>query len=77
MIALKDNLGSEFVERVRGFFSEKDPLRAPYAGVRFLEPPKHTFVQKSSGKNVGFALGAVCGQEFYALKKGGGLYFSG
>jgi hypothetical protein len=26
MIALKDNLGSEFVERVRGFFSEKGPL---------------------------------------------------
>ena len=26
MIALKDNLGSEFVERVRAFFSEKGPL---------------------------------------------------
>ena len=26
MIALKDNLGSEFVERVRGFFSENGPL---------------------------------------------------
>ena len=26
MIALKDNLGSEFVECVRGFFSENGPL---------------------------------------------------
>src|SRR5712691_8830631 len=26
MIALKDNLGSELVERVRGFFSETGPL---------------------------------------------------
>src|ERR1700756_3900439 len=26
MIALKDNLGSEFVERIRGFFSENGPL---------------------------------------------------
>src|SRR5204862_70545 len=26
MIALKDNLGSEFMERVRGFFSENGPL---------------------------------------------------
>src|SRR5437588_8990875 len=26
MIALKNNLGSEFVERVRGFFSENGPL---------------------------------------------------
>src|SRR5262245_39832521 len=74
MIALKDNLGSDFVERVRAFFSEKGPLskaknfefrsEQQEMAVRVaqaLEDEQHLIVEAGTGvgKSLGYLLPSV------------------
>jgi ATP-dependent DNA helicase DinG len=77
MIALKDNLGSEFVERVRAFFSEKGPLSkaknfefrpeqqemAARVG-QALEEEQHLIVEAGTG--VGKSLGYLAPSVLFA-----------
>ena len=48
----------------------------PYEGARFLEPGRHTFVQKSPGKTLVLLWAQAVDRNFTPFKKGG-LYFSG
>src|SRR5205814_629541 len=79
MIALKDNLGSEFVERVRGFFSENGPLskaknfefrpqQQEMAAriARALEEEQHVVLEAGTG--VGKSLGYLVPSVLFALK---------
>src|SRR4249919_1755836 len=80
MIALKDNLGSEFVERVRGFFSENGPLsKAKNFEFRpqqqemaarvaeALEEEQHLIVEAGTG--VGKSLGYLVPSVQFALEQ--------
>ena len=80
MIALKDNLGSEFVERVRGFFSENGPLskaknfefrpqQQEMAAriARALEEEQHVVVEAGTG--VGKSLGYLVPSVLFALER--------
>jgi len=80
MIALKDNLSSEFVERVRAFFSEKGPLskaknfefrseqQAMAARVaQALEEEEHLIVEAGTG--VGKSLGYLVPSVLFALER--------
>ena len=80
MIALKDNLGSEFVERVRGFFSENGPLskaknfefrpQQQEMAVRVaqaLEDEQHLVVEAGTG--VGKSLGYLVPSVLFALER--------
>ena len=80
MIALKDNLGSEFVERVRAFFSENGPLsKAKNFEFRHqqqemaarvaqaLEEEQHLVVEAGTG--VGKSLGYLVPSVLYALER--------
>lgn len=80
MIALKDNLGSEFVERVRSFFSEKGPLsKAKNFEFRpqqqdmaarvaqALEEEQHLIVEAGTG--VGKSLGYLVPSVLFALER--------
>src|SRR5438045_8983063 len=79
MIALKDNLGSEFVERVRGFFSENGPLskaknfefrpqQQEMAAriARALEEEQHVVLEAGTG--VGKSLGYLVPSVLFALE---------
>ena len=80
MIALKDNLGSEFVERVRSFFSEKGPLSkaknfefrpqqqemAARVG-QALEEEQHLIVEAGTG--VGKSLAYLVPSVLFALEQ--------
>src|ERR1044072_3146013 len=78
MIALKDNLSSDFVERVRAFFSEKGPLsrainfafrpEQPERAARVaqaLEDEQHLVVEAGTG--VGKSLGYLVPSVLFAL----------
>ena len=78
MIALKDNLGSEFVERVRGFFSEKGPLskaknfefrpqqqEMAARVAQALEEEQHLIVEAGTG--VGKSLGYLVPSVLFAF----------
>src|SRR5215216_2909064 len=80
MIALKDNLGSEFVERVRGFFSENGPLsKAKNFEFRpqqqdmaarvaqALEEEQHLILEAGTG--VGKSLGYLVPSVLFALEQ--------
>ena len=80
MIALKDNLSSDFVERVRAFFSEKGPLsRARNFEFRpeqqemaarvaqALEEEQHLVVEAGTG--VGKSLGYLVPSVLFALER--------
>jgi ATP-dependent DNA helicase DinG len=80
MIALKDNLGGEFVERVRSFFSEKGPLsKAKNFEFRLeqqemaarvaqaLEEEQHLIVEAGTG--VGKSLGYLVPSVLFALER--------
>ena len=80
MIALKDNLGSEFVERVRGFFSENGPLskaknfefrpqQQEMAGrvAQALEEEQHLVVEAGTG--IGKSLGYLVPSVLFALER--------
>src|SRR5437762_10896045 len=80
MIALKDNLGSEFVERVRGFFSENGPLskaknfefrpqQQEMAAriARALEEERHFVIEAGTG--VGKSLGYLLPSVLFALER--------
>src|ERR1043166_4613691 len=80
MIALKDNLGSDFVKRVRAFFSEKGPLskaknfefrseqQAMAARVaQALEEEEHLIVEAGTG--VGKSLGYLVPSVLFALER--------
>src|SRR6201993_3660582 len=80
MIALKDNLGSEFVERVRGFFSQNGPLskaknfefrpqQQEMAGrvAQALEEEQHLVVEAGTG--VGKSLGYLVPSVLLALER--------
>jgi ATP-dependent DNA helicase DinG len=80
MIALKDNLGSELVERVRGFFSETGPLskaknfefrpQQQEMAVRIaqaLEEEQHLIVEAGTG--VGKSLGYLVPSVLFALER--------
>src|SRR6476619_4206455 len=80
MIALKDSLGSEFVERVRGFFSENGPLskaknlefrpQQQEMAVRVaqaLEEEEHLVVEAGTG--VGKSLGYLVPSVLFALER--------
>src|SRR5437868_6000640 len=80
MIALKNNLGSEFVERVRGFFSEQGPLsKAKNFEFRpeqqemaariaqALEEEQHLVVEAGTG--VGKSLGYLVPSVLFALER--------
>src|SRR4029079_19384740 len=79
MIALKDNLGSDFVERVRAFFSEKGPLskaknfefrpeqqEMAARVAQALEEEEHLVVEAGTG--VGKSLGYLVPSVFFALE---------
>src|SRR5437899_5537625 len=80
MIALKNNLGSEFVERVRGFFSQNGPL-SKARNVEFrteqqemaarvaqaLEEERHLLVEAGTG--VGKSLGYLVPSVLFALER--------
>src|SRR5213595_4131564 len=79
MIALQDNLGSEFVERVRGFFSENGPLskaknfefrpqQQEMAAriARALEEEQHVVLEAGTG--VGKSLGYLVPSVLFALE---------
>src|SRR5881394_1887048 len=79
MIALKDNLGSEFMERVRGFFSENGPLskaknfefrpqQQEMAAriARALEEEQHVVLEAGTG--VGKSLGYLVPSVLFALE---------
>jgi ATP-dependent DNA helicase DinG len=80
MIALKNNLGSEFVERVRGFFSENGPLskaknfefrpEQQEMAVRIaqaLEEEQHLVVEAGTG--VGKSLAYLVPSVLFALER--------
>src|ERR1041384_2700381 len=80
MIALKDNLGSDFVERVRGFFSENGPLskaknfefrpeqqEMAARVAQALEEEQHLVVEAGTG--VGKSLGYLVPSVLYALEQ--------
>jgi ATP-dependent DNA helicase DinG len=80
MIALKDNLGSEFVERVRGFFSENGPLskaknfefrpeqqEMAARVAKALEEEQHLIVEAGTG--VGKSLGYLVPSVLFALQR--------
>ena len=80
MIALKDNLGSELVERVRGFFSEKGPLskaknfefrpqqqQMAARVAQALEEEQHLIVEAGTG--VGKSLGYLVPSVLFALEQ--------
>src|SRR5436189_338038 len=80
MISLKDNLGSEFVERVRGFFSEKGPLskaknfefrpqqqEMAARVAQALEEEQHLIVEAGTG--VGKSLGYLVPSVLFALEQ--------
>jgi ATP-dependent DNA helicase DinG len=80
MIALKDSLGSEFVESVRGFFSEKGPLskaknfefrpQQQEMAARIaqaLEEEQHLIVEAGTG--VGKSLGYLVPSVLFALER--------
>ena len=80
MIALKDNLGSEFVERVRGFFSEHGPLskaknfefrpqqqEMAARVAQALEEEHHLIVEAGTG--VGKSLGYLVPSVLFALER--------
>ena len=79
MIALKDNLGSEFVERVRGFFSENGPLsnaknfefrpqqQEMAVASRALEEERHLIVEAGTG--VGKSLAYLVPSVLFALEQ--------
>src|SRR3954470_16985219 len=80
MIALKDNLGSEFVERVRGFFPENGPLskarnfefrpqqqEMATRVARALEEEQHLIVEAGTG--VGKSLGYLVPAILFALEQ--------
>jgi ATP-dependent DNA helicase DinG len=80
MIALKDNLGSEFVESIRAFFSEKGPLskaknfefrpeqqEMAARVAQALEEEQHLIVEAGTG--VGKSLGYLVPSVRFALKE--------
>src|SRR5205809_3046322 len=80
MIALKNNLGSEFIERVRGFFSQNGPLskaknfefrpeqqEMAARVAQALEEARHLVVEAGSG--VGKSLGYLVPSVLFALKR--------
>jgi ATP-dependent DNA helicase DinG len=80
MIALKDNLGSEFVERIRGFFSENGPLskaknfefrpeqqEMAARVAQALEEEQHLIVEAGTG--VGKSLGYLVPSVLFALER--------
>ena len=80
MIALKNNLGSEFVERVRGFFSEHGPLskarnfefrpqqqEMAARVAQALEEEQHLIVEAGTG--VGKSLGYLVPSVLFALER--------
>src|SRR6187551_2560372 len=80
MIALKDNLDSEFVERIRGFFSENGPLskaknfefrpqqqEMAARVAQALEEEQHLIVEAGTG--VGKSLGYLMPSVLFALDR--------
>lgn len=80
MIALKDSLGSEFVERIRAFFSENGPLskatnfefrpqqqEMAAAVARALEEDRHLVIEAGTG--VGKSLAYLAPAILFALEK--------
>src|SRR6478736_9046797 len=80
MIALKDNLRSEFVERIRGFFSENGPLskaknfefrpqqqEMAARVAQALEEEQHLIVEAGTG--VGKSLGYLMPSVLFALER--------
>src|SRR5881396_2420719 len=80
MIALKNNLGSEFVERVRGFFSQNGPLskarnfefrqeqqEMAARVAQALEEERHLVVEAGTG--VGKSLGYLVPSVLFALEQ--------
>src|SRR5262249_34826433 len=80
MIALKDNLGSDFVEQVRAFFSEKGPLskaknfefrpeqqEMATRVAQALEEEQHLIVEAGTG--VGKSLGYLVPSVLFALER--------
>jgi ATP-dependent DNA helicase DinG len=80
MIALKDNLGSDFVERVRAFFSENGPLskaknfefrpeqqEMAARVARALDEEQHLVVEAGTG--VGKSLGYLVPSVLFALER--------
>jgi ATP-dependent DNA helicase DinG len=80
MIALKDNMGSDFVERVRAFFSEKGPLskaknfefrpdqqEMAARVAQALEDEQHLVVEAGTG--VGKSLGYLVPSVLFALER--------
>src|SRR5438046_10112161 len=80
MISLRDNLGSEFVERVRGFFSENGPLskaknfefrpqqqEMAARVAQALEEEQHLIAEAGTG--VGKSLGYLVPSVLFALER--------
>jgi ATP-dependent DNA helicase DinG len=80
MIALKDNLGSEFIERVRGFFSDNGPLskaknfefrpqqqEMAARVAQALEEEQHLIVEAGTG--VGKSLGYLVPSVLFAIER--------
>src|SRR5437016_3002000 len=80
MIALKNNLGSEFIERVRGFFSQNGPLskaknfefrpeqqEMAASVAQALEEERHLVVEAGTG--VGKSLGYLVPSVLFALER--------
>src|SRR5438132_13920478 len=80
MIALKDSLGTEFVERVRAFFSENGPLskaknfefrpqqqEMAAAVARALEDERHLVVEAGTG--VGKSLAYLAPAILFAIEQ--------
>src|SRR5438094_2955815 len=80
MISLRDNLGSEFVERVRGFFSEHGPLskaknfefrpeqqEMATRVAQALDEEQHLIVEAGTG--VGKSLGYLVPSVLFALER--------
>src|SRR5437667_1472943 len=80
MIALKNNLGSEFIERVRGFFSQNGPLskaknfefrseqqEMAARVAQALEEEQHLIVEAGTG--VGKSLGYLVPSVLFALER--------
>src|SRR5437762_10271842 len=80
MISLRDNLGSEFVERVRGFFSENGPLskaknfefrpqqqEMAARVAQALEEEQHLIVEAGTG--VGKSLGYLVPSVLFAVER--------
>jgi ATP-dependent DNA helicase DinG len=65
MIALKDSLGTEFVERIRAIFSEKGHLSKAVA--RALEEERHLVVEAGTG--VGKSLAYLAPAILFALEQ--------